>query len=277
MPPKCAFLLKRSQFTMQHLIWNIDPIFLEFGFLKIRWYGLMFAAGFVGSFLTMQWIYQREAKNVEELDTLLWYMVIATVVGARLGHTLLYDPAYYLSHPLKILAIWEGGLASHGATLGIILALYLYRRQYGDGFFWLLDRVSIPTALAGALIRIGNFFNSEILGIPTQQPWGVIFARIDPVPRHPVQLYEAFCYLLIYGISLWIYKKHGDKPGFVFGCFIGMLFGVRFFLEYFKTEQAMYDTGIALTTGQLLSIPFVLAGIGCVIRSLRNHRPNPGM
>lgn len=256
---------------MEHLIWNIDPILVDFGALKIRWYGLMFASGFVGSFLTMQWIYQREGKNIEELDTLLWYMVIATIVGARLGHTLLYDPAYYLSHPLKILAIWEGGLASHGATLGIILALYLYRRKYGDSYFWLLDRVSIPTALAGALIRIGNFFNSEILGIPTEQPWGVVFSRIDPLPRHPVQLYEAACYLLIYAISLTIYKKHADKPGFVFGCFISMLFSVRFFLEYFKTEQAMYDTGVMFTTGQLLSVPFVLAGVGCIVWSLKNH------
>jgi len=258
---------------MQHLIWNIDPVFLDFGFLKIRWYGLMFALGFVGSFLTMQWMYEREGKNIEELDTLLWYMVIATILGARLGHTLVYDPAYYLSHPLKILAIWEGGLASHGATLGIILALYLYRRQYGDGFFWLLDRVSIPTALAGALIRIGNFFNSEILGLPTEHAWGVIFSRIDPLPRHPVQLYEAFCYLVIYGVSLLIYKKHGDKPGFAFGCFLSLLFSVRFVLEYFKTEQAMYDNGLALTTGQLLSIPFVVVGFICVVRAWKNRSP----
>jgi phosphatidylglycerol:prolipoprotein diacylglycerol transferase len=254
---------------MQHIVWNIDPILVDFGLLKIRWYGLMFALGFVGSFMTMQWMYQREGKNIEELDTLLWYMVVATIVGARLGHTLFYDPTYYLSHPLKILAVWEGGLASHGATLGIILALFLYRRKYGDGFFWLLDRVSIPTALAGALIRVGNFFNSEILGIPTQQPWGIIFARVDPLPRHPVQLYEAVSYLLIYLVSLQIYRKHADKPGFSFGCFLSMLFTVRFFLEYFKTEQAMYDTGMALTTGQLLSIPFVLSGIACIIWSLK--------
>ncbi|MGR8931815.1 MAG: prolipoprotein diacylglyceryl transferase [Gammaproteobacteria bacterium] len=256
---------------MQHLIWNIDPILFDFGLIKIRWYGVMFATGFVGSFMTMQWMYRREGKNIEELDTLLWYMVVATIVGARLGHTLLYDPAYYLSNPIKILAIWEGGLASHGATLGIILALYLYHRRFGDSYFWLLDRVSIPTALAGALIRIGNFFNSEILGIPTQEPWGIVFARFDNLPRHPVQLYEALCYFVIYGISLSIYRKHGAKQGFAFGCFLCMLFSVRFVLEYFKTEQAMYDTGVPLTTGQLLSIPFVLAGVGCIVWSLKNQ------
>ncbi|MEY4719208.1 MAG: hypothetical protein RL563_1826 [Pseudomonadota bacterium] len=259
---------------MQHLIWSIDPVFIQVGFLKIRWYGVMFASGFAGSFMTLQWIYQREGKPVEQLDTLLWYMMLSTIIGARLGHTLLYDPAYYLSHPLKILAIWEGGLASHGATLGIILGLFLYRRCFGDRFWWLLDRVGFTTALAGALIRVGNFFNSEILGLPTDQAWGVIFSRVDDLPRHPVQLYESACYLLIYGFSLLMYKKHADKPGFVFGCFLSLLFAARFGLEYFKTEQAMYDTAWTITTGQLLSVPFVLAGIGCMLWALRQSKSN---
>jgi prolipoprotein diacylglyceryl transferase len=259
---------------MQHLIWNIDPLFIEFGFLKIRWYGLMFATGFALSFMTMQWMYKREGKNIEELDTLLWYMAVATIVGARLGHTLLYDPAYYLSHPLKILAIWEGGLASHGATVGIILALYLYGRKFGDSFIWLLDRVPVPTALAGACIRIGNFFNSEILGTPTDSVFGVVFARIDSLPRHPVQLYEAFSYFLIYLISIQIYKKATGKglSGFVFGSFFTMLFIARFVLEYFKTEQAMYDNGSLLNTGQLLSVPFILIGLGFIAWSLKNYK-----
>jgi prolipoprotein diacylglyceryl transferase len=250
---------------MEHFIWNIDPVFLDLGFLKIRWYGLMFALGFAGSFSTMQWMYQREGKNVEELDTLLWYMVVATIVGARLGHTLLYDPGYYLAHPLKIVAVWEGGLASHGAAVGIILALFLYRRRYGDSFLWLLDRVSIATALAGGLIRIGNFFNSEILGMPSDLPWAVIFARIDPLPRHPVQLYEAVSYLLIYAVCIAIYKRQAAKPGYCFGCFLLLLFSARFLLEFFKTEQAMYETGFALSTGQLLSIPFVMVGLALIV------------
>jgi prolipoprotein diacylglyceryl transferase len=234
----------------------------------------MFATGFALSFMTMQWMYKREGKNIEELDTLLWYMAVATIVGARLGHTLLYDPAYYLSHPLKILAIWEGGLASHGATVGIILALYLYGRKFGDSFIWLLDRVPVPTALAGACIRIGNFFNSEILGTPTDSVFGVVFARIDSLPRHPVQLYEAFSYFLIYLISIQIYKKATDKglSGFVFGSFFTMLFIARFVLEYFKTEQAMYDNGSLLNTGQLLSVPFILIGLGFIAWSLKNYK-----
>lgn len=259
---------------MDYFVWNVDPILIQFGFLKIRWYGALFATGFVLSYITMQWMYEREGKNVEELDTLLWYMAVGTILGARLGHTLLYDPAYYLSHPLKILAIWEGGLASHGATVGIILGLFLYGKKSGDSFLWLLDRVPVPTALAGACIRVGNFFNSEILGIPTTEPWGVVFAQVDPLPRHPVQLYEAASYLLIYVISLLIYEKTRRKPlkGFVFGCFFTMLFVVRFVLEYFKTEQAMYDSGLMMTTGQLLSIPFILIGLGFVLWSLKNYR-----
>jgi phosphatidylglycerol---prolipoprotein diacylglyceryl transferase len=256
---------------MHHLIWNIDPIFIDLGFWKIRWYGIFFALGFVGSFTTMQWIYRREGKNLQQLDQLLWYMVVATIVGARLGHTLIYDPAYYLSHPLKILAIWEGGLASHGATVGIILALYLYHRRYGDSFLWLLDRVSIPTALAGCSIRIGNFFNSEILGTPTDLPWGVVFERINAnVALHPVQLYEAFSYLLIYLLALQMYKRYADRPGFVFGFFISLLFSVRFLLEFFKIEQAAYDSAFGITTGQWLSIPFVVVGIVLIIRAMRN-------
>ena len=262
---------------MEHLIWNIDPIFIQFGFFKIRWYGLMFATGFVLSYMTMQWIYKREGKNLEELDNLLWYMAVATILGARLGHTLLYDPAYYISHPLKLFAIWEGGLASHGATIGIILGLYLYGRRSGDSFIWLLDRVSIPTALAGACIRVGNFFNSEILGTPTDASVGVIFARIDQIPRHPVQLYEAASYVLIYLFAILLYRQSSSKPkpGLVFGCFISLLFSARFILEYFKTEQAMYDNGLNLNTGQLLSIPFILAGFGFIIWSNRHFRQDP--
>lgn len=257
---------------MEHFIWDIDPVFIDLGFLKIRWYGLMFALGFAGSFSTMQWMYQREGKNVEELDTLLWYMVIATIAGARLGHTLLYDPGFYLSHPLKILAVWEGGLASHGAAFGIILALFLYRRRYGDNFLWLLDRVSLPTALASGLIRIGNFFNSEILGMPSDLPWAVVFARVDGVARHPVQLYEAGSYLLIYAAALQLYKKHGDKPGLPFGCFLLMMFSSRFLLEFFKTEQAMYQTTWTLTTGQMLCLPFLVAGGLLTAWALRQQR-----
>ncbi|QWF69987.1 prolipoprotein diacylglyceryl transferase [Methylomonas paludis] len=259
---------------MQHFVWNINPILLEFGFLKIRWYGAMFATAFVFCYSMMQWVYQREGKDVEELDRLLWYTAIGTVLGARLAHVFIYDPAFYLAHPSKILAIWEGGLASHGANIGILLALYFYKRGTDYSYLWLLDRVAFPCAMGGCFIRIGNFFNSEILGTVTNQPWGIIFARVDDLPRHPVQLYEAFCYALIFFILLQVYKKTYDKPirGLIFGLFTTLVFLVRIFLEFFKTEQAMYESDLPLTTGQLLSVPFVLVGIGFVIWSLINYR-----
>ena len=259
---------------MEHLVWNIDPILLNLGFLKIRWYGLMFAAAFIFGYSMMQWIYQREGKNVEELDRMLWYMAIGIVVGARLGHTLIYDPAYYLSHPLKILAVWEGGLASHGGIIGIIVAMYLYKRGVEDSYLWLLDRIAFPCTMSGCFIRIGNFFNSEIMGTVTDKPWGIIFPRYDNLPRHPVQLYEAFCYALIFLALLAVYKKTYDKPikGLLFGLVIALVFVVRIGLEFFKTEQAMYSTNLPLTTGQLLSIPFLLVGMGFVFWSLKNYQ-----
>jgi len=238
----------------------------------------MFASAFVFSYNMMQWIYKKEGKNVEDLDRLLWYLAIGIIVGARLGHTLLYDPAFYLSHPLKILAIWEGGLASHGGILGILLAVYLYVRRSQDSYLWLLDRLAFPCTMSGCFIRIGNFFNSEILGTVTTEPWAIIYARVDDLPRHPVQLYEAFCYALIFFVVLAVYRKTWDKPikGLLFGLVISLVFTVRIALEFFKTEQAMYSNGLPLTTGQLLSIPFLLVGIGFVCWSLKNYRAKLG-
>ena len=267
-------LLDYHQLMQDHFIWNINPILLEFGFLKIRWYGAMFAAAFVFCYNVVEWIYRREGKNIEEMDRLLWYTAVGTILGARLGHVLFYDPAFYLAHPGKILAIWEGGLASHGGTLGIVLALYFYTRGTDFSYLWLLDRVAFPCAMGGCFIRLGNFFNSEIVGTVTAAPWGIVFARVDDLPRHPVQLYEAICYALIFFILLAVYKKTYDKPikGLLFGLLLAMLFAVRIVLEYFKPEQAMYDTGLGLTTGQLLSVPFVLLGCGFVYWSLKNYR-----
>lgn len=259
---------------MEHLVWNVDPILLDLGVLKIRWYGLMFASAFMFSYSLMQWIYQREGKNVEDLDKMLWYLAIGIVLGARLAHTLIYDPAYYLSHPEKILAIWEGGLASHGGIIGLLIAMYLYKRGTNDSYLWLLDRVSFPATMSGAFIRIGNMFNSEILGTETTQPWGIIYQRIDNIPRHPVQLYEAFGYMLIFFVLLQVYKKTYDKPikGLLFGLVISSVFIVRIIVEFFKTEQAMYSTNLPFTTGQLLSFPFLIIGLGFVFWSLKNYQ-----
>lgn len=248
---------------MEYFVWDVDPIAISVGFAKIRWYGLMFALAFISSFLLMTWIYKREGKNVIEIDDLLTYAAVGTVVGARLGHCLFYDPAYYFSHPFKILAIWEGGLASHGAILGILIALYLFQKKVEQSYVWFIDRVSIVSALGASFIRIGNFFNSEIVGEVTTVPWAVVFQQLDMSPRHPVQLYESLSYLCIFFILLTMYKKRDLKkrPGVIFASFLITVFSARFFIEFVKTKQAAYNSDLWLSTGQMLSIPFILAGL----------------
>lgn len=255
---------------MDYFVWDVDPIFISIGFLKIRWYGLMFASAFIFSYLVMNWIYKREGKNVIEVDDLLWYLAIGIIVGARLGHCLFYDPQYYLSNPFKILAIWEGGLASHGGTVGIIIALYLYQRRTEQSYAWYLDRVAVISGLGAFFIRMGNFFNSEIVGIPTTVPWAIVFKRIDLLPRHPVQLYEAISYGLIFLLLLTMYRTIKDKirPGVLFSTNLAAIFLVRFFLEFVKTKQASYSSDFWMSTGQMLSIPFFLAGLSYIAFSV---------
>jgi prolipoprotein diacylglyceryl transferase len=248
---------------MDYFVWDVDPLFISLGFLKVRWYGLMFASAFIFSYLLMQWVYKREGKKVEEVDDLLWYIAVGTIVGARLGHCLFYSPEYYLANPLKIFAIWEGGLASHGGIIGIIVGLYLYQRRVKETYAWFLDRVAVVCALGACFVRAGNFFNSEIVGVPTTVPWAIIFKRIDLLPRHPVQLYEMFSYALIFLLLLTMYKKIGPKsrPGVIFATSLVTIFIARFGLEFVKTKQATYANDFWLSTGQMLSIPFILAGL----------------
>ena len=173
------------------LIWNADPIAVSIGPLSIHWYGLLFASAFIAGLQMMGRMFAREGRDRNDLDSLLGFVVIGTLVGARLGHCLLYDPAFYLSNPLDILKVWEGGLASHGGVVGILLAVWAFARTRTYPFLWLLDRIAVPAALGGAFIRVGNFMNSEILGHPASVPWAVVFVRIDGIPRHPVQLYDS--------------------------------------------------------------------------------------
>jgi phosphatidylglycerol---prolipoprotein diacylglyceryl transferase len=253
-----------------HFHWNINPILAQFGPFAIRWYGLCFAAAFLVGYWIMEWMYRKEGKSTEVLDSLLIYMLVGAVVGARLGHVLFYDPSYYFSHPLEILKIWEGGLASHGGAIGILIAFYLYTRRAGaPRYLWLLDRAVIPTALGGFFIRMGNFFNSEIVGIPTTGWWAVVFDRVDAAPRHPVQLYEALAYLLIFLALLTVYARRREAlgEGALLGLFFVLVFSARFVLEFVKTPQAEYEMGFPLTVGQLLSIPFVIAGAVLIVRA----------
>jgi prolipoprotein diacylglyceryl transferase len=255
--------------TTAAFYWDIDPVLVRLGPVALRWYGLFFVAAFLAGYAIVVRMYRREGRDVGSLDNGLIYMVVGTVIGARLGHVLFYEPSYYLTHPLQILAVWEGGLASHGAAAGILLALWLYARHAGLPYLWLLDRVAVVTALGGSFIRIGNFFNSEIVGTPAAVPWAVVFARVDFVPRHPVQLYEALAYLLTFLVLLGVYHRFAveRREGLLLGLFFVLVFSARFALEFVKTPQATYEAGFVLTVGQLLSIPFVVAGLLLIARA----------
>lgn len=248
--------------------WNVDPEIFSIGFISIRYYSLLFMLSFIIGIAIFHGVYKRENQPKEDLDPLLIYMMLGTVIGARLGHCLFYDPSYYLSNPVKILKVWEGGLASHGAAIGILLALYLFSKKHPhQPFLWLVDRVVITVALAGFFIRIGNLFNSEIIGKTTDMPWGFKFIKAqvaDPLtPRHPAQVYEALAYLIIFFILYRIYRIQVSKVrrGFLLGLFLILIFGVRFIIEFFKEYQVAFESSMTLNLGQILSIPAVIAGL----------------
>ena len=212
----------------------------------------------------MIWVFNKEGRPKTDLEQLSVYMIFGTVIGARLGHCLFYNPEYYLSNPIEILKVWEGGLASHGAAIGILTAIYLFsskKRNYP--MIWTLDRIVIVVALAGTFIRLGNLFNSEIIGKPTDVSWGFIFTAVDDIPRHPAQLYESIAYFIIFLILLFIYYKgiEKKKSGLLFGIFLVLVFTFRFFVEFLKENQSGFEEAMTLNMGQLLSIPFVIAGI----------------
>lgn len=248
---------------MDFFIWKMDPVLVSFGGLKIHWYGIIFATAIMAAFQFMKWTFQKEKKPLEQLDPLLLYAVTGIIVGARLGHCIFYDPQFYFSHPLKILAIWEGGLASHGGGIGVLFAIFLFCKKYKHNYLWLLDRLAVPTALAAGFIRIGNFFNSEIIGLPTTIPWAIIFENIDSLPRHAVQLYEAVAYFTIFVILALSYRftKVKNYAGASLGLLLFLVFTMRFLLEFVKIPQASYASDGLMTTGQLLSIPFIVAGL----------------
>ena len=252
------------------VVWNVNPELIRIGNFAIRYYGVLFALGFVLGYFIMGNIFKTENIPPKLLETLTTFMVIGTVIGARLGHCLFYEPGYYLSHPVEILKIWEGGLASHGAAIGILVALYLFSRKAKKPWIWILDRIAIVIALAGFCIRMGNLMNSEIYGVETSLPWGFIFERNhETVPRHPTQIYEALSYLLIFGILYLVYRKKTTalKQGHLFGLFLILLFGTRFIIEVIKEPQVDFENSMTLNLGQLLSIPFIITGIAILARA----------
>ena len=256
---------------MEHFIWNIDPVLLHLGPLQLRWYGLFFVGSFFLALLVAQHIFKKEHKDPALLDTLLIYALIGTVIGARLMHCFAYEPEFYLSHPLEIFKVWKGGLASHGGLLGVLIAFWFFAKKYKLNYLWLLSRMAIVGPIVAAAVRFGNFFNSEILGKPTDLPWGIIFSRIDTIPRHPVQLYEAFGYILLFFLLYGIWKKSSaiTATRIIPGIFLAVMFTIRFLLEYTKTKQADYTWSLPITTGQALSLPFILIGIIWIIWAIR--------
>ncbi|MDX2432139.1 MAG: prolipoprotein diacylglyceryl transferase [Bacteroides sp.] len=260
------------------ITWNVNPEIFSIGELSIRWYGLLFATAFLSGYLVFTRYLCADRLNSEMVDQLLIYIAVGTVLGARLGHCFFYEPEYFLKNPVEILKIWRGGLASHGAAIGILVSLWLYVRKNKLSFLWMIDRIVIVVALGGAFIRLGNLFNSEIYGGPTSLPWGIEFVRdkmYDPttgallpvVASHPTQLYEALSYFLIFGVLLTFYRKNYTKvrDGYIFGVFMIMLFTARFLIEFVKNDQVGFESGMSLNMGQLLSLPFILAGIAMIV------------
>ena len=258
---------------ISQIIWNVSPELFNLGPISVRWYGLLFAMAFVTGYFILTWIYKQEGRQKSEVELFAIYVIFGTVIGARLGHCLFYNPEFYLSNPLEIIKIWRGGLASHGAAIGIVLALYFYSKKLKDvNLIWLLDRVVIVVAIGGSLIRLGNLFNSEIIGLPTDLSWAFIFTRVDDIPRHPAQLYESIAYSITFLVLLFTYMKKRKSlgTGFLFGLFLIMLFSFRFFIEIIKEDQSAFEAGMLFNMGQLLSIPFIIAGVFFIIKSFKS-------
>lgn len=265
-----------------YIRWNISPDIFSFHGFSLHYYSLMFVLAFLCGYQILLGIFKKEYTDEKLLGKLVIYIAVATLVGARLGDCLFYDWGYYKHHLIEIILpveieingkinfIGYRGLASHGGALGIIIACLLYCKKYKVNFFWLLDRLCIVVALAGMFIRLGNLFNSEIIGTPTDVPWAFIFEKVDMIPRHPSQLYESLCYLVIFIVLYRLYiRKQNRQNGFLFGLFLVTVFTARFVIEFWKQNQEIFENNMPLDMGQLLSIPFVVTGIILIYREGR--------
>lgn len=275
---------------LDFITWTASPDIISGHLATVRWYGLMFAIGFWVGYEVVWREFRHEGAPERWVASLFFYVIVATVVGARLGHVFFYDWDYYSRHLSEIPKIWEGGLASHGGVIGILIAIWLYSRWVTKrSMLWILDRLVVPVGLVAALIRLGNLFNHEIYGGPTSLPWGFRFVDnvnewmqgappVFTVPCHPTQLYEALCYLLVFGLCMWMYWKRNDqeRPGLIFGVFMLGIFLARFVIEYVKNVQEPWEIAmrarLGLDMGQLLSIPFIVLGIWLIVRACRRQR-----
>ena len=276
---------------IQSIHWAVDSQLID-GWRTPNLYGLLFVSGIIMGYFVIRKMFKAEQVEDKILDTLVTYMVLATIIGARLGHVLFYGPYWdkiangqivergYFSHPGDIVKIWEGGLASHGAAVAILIALFIFTKKVSKrSYIWILDRIAAPIAIAATFIRLGNLVNHEMVGYVTDVPWAFEFqyyfneaiGNYDPTPRHPAQLYEAICYFISFGVLLYLYwkLKKWQQPGFVFGSFLILIFGSRIICEFFKLGQTARDYTLPLNTGQLLSIPLVIAGIYLVMKAAK--------
>lgn len=262
------------------IYWTADPVLFSLGPISVRWYALAFIVGFICGYSIVARMFRHEGAPQEWLDTLLAYLIIGTVVGARLGHVFFYEWDYFSSHPIEILYIWHGGLASHGGTVGCIIMLLIFSRFVAHKpASWVFDKIVVPTALMATLIRLGNLMNSEVYGEHTDVVWGFIFARNGEVlPSHPTQLYEAGCYILLFALLMWMYWKRNaqERPWLLTGVFFTVTFLSRFCIEFVKNVQVAKEYAVidrwGLNIGQLLSIPFIIAGIVLIVWALTHKR-----
>ena len=267
---------------MNYIHWNPDPELINILGISIRYYGLLFVSGLILSVYILSWIFKKENIPSEHLDKLFIFGMIGILVGARLGHCLFYEPSYYLSNPLEMILpitfpsgggvkfIGYQGLASHGGALGLLIALYFYSRKTKHSMIDTINLIAVVSGLGAGFIRLANFMNSEIIGMPTTKPWGVIFERVDNLPRHPAQLYETICYFIIFAIMMILYKKKRDKlkSGFFFGLVLVLIFTARFIIEFFKEDQVGFEDGMTFNMGQLLSVPYIVVGFGFIVFGL---------
>lgn len=258
------------------IVWDVSPDLISLGPVTVRWYGLMFAIGFLVGYVIVAHMFKHEGAPEKWLGTLLIYLIVATVVGARLGHVFFYEWDHYKDHLSEIPKVWEGGLASHGGAIACMLAVCLFSWFTArKPISWTMDKVVIPIALTGGLIRLGNLMNSEIYGTVTDLPWGFIFVRDNQtVAMHPTQIYEALAYLILFGLLMWMYWKRNaeERPYLITGVFFFWVFTARFLIEFVKNPQEEWEASMTLNMGQLLSLPFIAFGLFCIIYAMVRPR-----
>ncbi|MDQ2177302.1 prolipoprotein diacylglyceryl transferase [Marinifilum sp. D714] len=266
--------------------WNPDPEIINIFGISIRYYSLLFLSGILLSITVLKWIFKQEKLPEANLEKLSMYGIIGILLGARLGHCLFYEPSYYFNHPLEILLPIQftsnggfeftgyRGLASHGGALGLIIALFVYSRKTKHAMLDTIDLIAVVTGLSAGFIRLANLMNSEIVGMPSTKPWAFVFERIDNIPRHPAQLYEAICYFLIFAFMLFLYKtkRAKFKNGVFFGTVLFLIFTARFFIEFVKENQVAFESGMQFNMGQLLSIPYIIVGLGFIAYGINKTR-----